>query len=80
MTDIDATFDRFVGSLRSRLASGAATYGETSFQRPARELVDEIMEELEDVCGWSLILWTRLEGLRENVDAVTAQGGDHEQS
>jgi hypothetical protein len=72
---LDADLDRFVGRLRARLVAGAATYGDASFQRPAAALVDEIQQELEDVCGWALILWVRLERLRERVDAVRVEGG-----
>jgi hypothetical protein len=66
--------DRFVARLRARLIAGAAIYGNASFTRPAPELVDEVQEELEDVCGWSLLLWIRLERLRQSVEA-TGQGG-----
>ena len=64
MTSLDPHLDQFVGRLRARLATGAATYGDRSFTRPAVELVDEIQQELEDVCGWSLLLWIRLERIR----------------
>ena len=80
MTIRDADIDRFVGRLRDRIIAGAATYADTSFQRPAADLVDEVQQELEDVCGWSLILWIRLERLRERVDAIAAEGGDREQA
>jgi hypothetical protein len=61
--------DRFVDRLRARLITGAATYDNASFTRPAPELVDEVQQELEDVCGWSLLLWIRLERLKKRVDA-----------
>ena len=76
MTPLDADLDRFVARLRTRLEAGAATYGDRSFTRPAAELVDEIQQELEDVCGWSLLLWIRLERLRGAVER-TELGGDH---
>lgn len=69
MIDINAQVDRFTERLRTRLITGAATYGDTSFTRPSPELVDEIQQELEDVCGWSLLLWIRLERLKQSVDA-----------
>jgi len=65
---VPADLDRFVARLRLRLTAGAATYGDVSFTRPAAELVDEVQQELEDVCGWSLILWLRLERLRGRVE------------
>lgn len=75
MTALDTAVDRFVARLRARLTAGAAAYGDRSFNRPAAELVDEIQQELEDVCGWSLILWIRLERLRGRVDGGRF-GGD----
>jgi hypothetical protein len=78
----DCAFDhhveRFVDRLRARLITGAATYGDASFTRPAPELVDEVQQELEDVCGWSLLLWIRLERLNQSV-AATEQGETDEQ-
>jgi len=64
----DADIDRFVARLRARLAAGAVTYGDTSFTRPAAELVHEVQQELEDVCGWSLLLWLRIDCLRGRVE------------
>ena len=76
MIPLDADLDRFVMRLRARLVAGAATYGDASFRRPAAELVNEVQQELEDVCGWSLILWIRLQRLRGRVDAVVQGGAD----
>ena len=67
--------DRFVARLRARLAAGATTYGDASFDRHAIDLVDEIQQELEDVCGWGLILWLRLDRLRGRVERFGAKGG-----
>ena len=67
---LDAALDRFVARLRARLAAGAATYGDRSFTRPAAELVDELQQKLEDVCGWGLLLWIRLDRLRGRVEAA----------
>lgn len=69
---LDAHIDRFVARLRARLDAGAATYGDISFTRPPAELVDEIQQELEDVCGWSLLLWIRLERLKAGVAELGA--------
>ncbi len=71
---IDDALDRFVERLRARLVAGAATYGNTSFTRPAAELVDEVQQELEDVCGWSLLLWIRLDRLRGHVEQLQKGG------
>ena len=73
---LDADVARFMDRLRARLAAGAATYGDTSFTRPGAELVDEVMQEIEDVCGWSLLLWIRLDRLRGAVERVMQPGGE----
>ena len=70
--DLGTGLDRFVERLRARLAAGAATYGDVSFTRPCRDLVDELQQEVEDIAGWGLILWIRLERLRGRVEAVDA--------
>ena len=73
MTSLGADLDSFVVRLRARLAAGAKTYGDISFTRPAVGLVDEIQQEIEDVAGWGLILWIRLERLRGRVGQL--EGG-----
>ena len=42
MTPLDADLDRFVQRLRARLVAGAATYGDTSFTRPAVEQHEQL--------------------------------------
>lgn len=80
MTALDAALDRFVTRLRARLVAGAATYGDASFKRPAAELVEEVMQELEDVCGWSLVLWVRLDRLSSAVQGNDDQPLRHDDS
>jgi hypothetical protein len=75
MTALDADLARFVERLRVRLDAGAKTYGNTSFTRPAADLVDEVMAEVEDICGWSLLLWIRLDRLHAQVESLSEKGG-----
>lgn len=77
MTPLDADLDRFVQRLRARLEAGAANYGDASFTRPAAELVDEIQQEVEDIAGWGLLLWIRLDRLRGAVEQHELGGGSH---
>lgn len=53
-------FPEFVANVRSRLERGKKDYGDVSFERPLQEVVDEIRQEALDLCGWSFILWARL--------------------
>jgi hypothetical protein len=65
----------FVARLRERLEVGARQYGDSSFRRPATDLLDEIQAELCDVAGWGLLLWVRIERLRERAARLDAAGG-----
>jgi len=56
-------FDGFVSAVRQRLEAGRVAYGDKSFNRPPAELVREIQAELLDVCGWSFILYQRLDAV-----------------
>ena len=75
MTALGPALTRFVDRVRARLATGAKQHGDRSLTRPPAELVSEVMEELEDVTGWSAILWARLERLRNAVERLDTQGG-----
>lgn len=65
MTELRESFNVFTRRVFARLEQGAREYGDTSLNLPAPRLLDEVQQELEDVCGWSLLLWMRLERLRE---------------
>ncbi len=58
------SFGEFAERIRARLDAGKREYGDSSFNRPRGELVDEIQQELLDVVGWSFILYSRLEKLK----------------
>ena len=57
----------FVETVRRRLDAGHREYGDASFARDPDELLAEIQEEIEDIAGWSFVLWCRLRDLREKV-------------
>ena len=58
--------DAAVGLIEQPVLAGEREYG-TSRKRPSPELVDEIMEELEDVAGWSILLWSKLRRIRDEL-------------
>lgn len=61
-------FGHFTDVLFKRLEAGEREYGDVSFQRPMGELVDEVCEELLDVCGWSFVMWCRLQERKAKCD------------
>lgn len=71
---IDADLDRFVARVRARLEVGATIYGDSTFLRPTAELVDELMQEVQDIAGWGLLLWIRLDELRGRIESVRKKG------
>jgi hypothetical protein len=52
--------DMFVEHLRARWAKGQAEYGDKSFDVPVFNTVQEILQEIEDLAGWSFILWCQV--------------------
>lgn len=55
----------FSEEIQGRLRAGAEIYGDQSLELPNVRLIREIQEELFDVCGWSFILWQKLEEVKE---------------
>lgn len=55
----------FAQRVRDRLEKGRHEYHDQSFSKHPMELLGEIQAELLDVCGWSFVLWHRVESLRE---------------
>ena len=56
-------YANFLKRVTARLEKGGQDYGDTSFSKDGPQLLEEIKQELEDVAGWSFILWTRLDKL-----------------
>lgn len=69
-----ADFYQFMAMVKGRLNAGRATYGDTSFSLPPLQLLEEIQAEILDICGWSFILWERVERLRLKSLAEVASG------
>jgi hypothetical protein len=53
----------FAARVHARLEAGAREYP-GSPDRAASALIDEIQQELEDVRGWSCVLWAKLEAIK----------------
>jgi hypothetical protein len=74
--DIHQLWDRFASKVIARLESGQEEYGDVSLTLPTERLVDEIQQELEDVAGWGLILWTRLQRCRKATARIDREASD----
>ena len=60
-------FKKFVELLDKRMKKGYKEYRDKSFNRDDKSLVEEIQEELLDVCGWSVIMFAKLEELKKKL-------------
>lgn len=74
----NALLSLFVSRVASRLQRGAATYGDSSFDKPLATTADEILQELEDVAGWAAIAWVRIKKQLAWVDESAKQLGHGE--
>ena len=68
-----AGFPLFRRKVLSRLQVGSREYGNGSFSRDPLSLLTEVKEELLDVCGWSYILFQRLERIERALSAAALQ-------
>lgn len=58
----------FADKIEKRLEVGAEEYGDKSFSNPAIKTIDDILEELMDVVGWTFILSVRVNDLRSQLE------------
>lgn len=58
-------FAEFVLRLHDKCERGAKTYGEASFDKPLPRTLDELLDELLDLSGWSWVMFVRIEALKE---------------
>ena len=73
-------FDRFQQQVRERMEMGRKEYGDRSFDAQGLELVEEIRQELLDVCGWSYILWHKLGRVEQAIKPLEQDAGQLEQA
>jgi hypothetical protein len=61
---MEKLFNDFMGMCLRRLVMGREMFGDASFHKHPDELLNEVTEELADVCCWAFILWVRVEKIR----------------
>jgi hypothetical protein len=64
---IERLWEPFTDAVRQRLVKGANEYGDTSLDLSGSALLEEVGQELLDVCGWSFILWLRIRELKSQL-------------
>ena len=57
-------------SFKARLKQGAREYGDASFSKDPLTLLNEIQQEVLDICGWAWILSERIEGIKSKIVAT----------
>lgn len=62
-----ARWPEFATRVRERLDAGRAAYGDRSFSANPARLVEEIRQELLDVCAWAFILASRLDAMESEL-------------
>lgn len=68
-------WERYTERVKARLDTGHRVYGGASTYRPSGDLLTEVQQELEDVAGWAMLLWSRLERMRQHARRIEAQHG-----
>ena len=66
-----AQFDAYMAAVRARLNEGRRSYGDSSFEIPLPQLVQEIQQELLDVTGWAFVLYSRVAELEAKVKELS---------
>lgn len=73
-------FDRFTDQLYAKMQLGHKLYGNDAFREHPLKLLSEVKEELIDISGWSIILYSRIENLEHAIaEAIkNAPRGDYD--
>jgi len=59
--------------VHARWRKGAAVYGDRSFYEPIAETCRQILEEIEDTCGWLFVAWIQARRARGDVIDLAAR-------
>lgn len=66
-TELDKLWRIFLSRVEERLKEGQRQYGDRSYTKNPDVLLNELQQEVEDIAGWGVILWIRLEAMRTQV-------------
>jgi len=64
----ETIWDNFIQQLHDKMVKGYKEYGDESFNRAPQDLIKELQAETLDLAGWGLILWARLEAMKDKLN------------
>jgi hypothetical protein len=70
----ERVWPEFSERLKAKLAKGYEEHSDWSFGIMPEVLLEEIVEEVLDICGWSLVLYSRLRAIEPVIDDL--RGGN----
>ena len=70
MADHLHRFPEFAEQVRAKLARGQVIFEDRNFSKNPVDLMHEVQEELVDVMGWSFLVWSRLQAMREALELL----------
>lgn len=73
MTDHLRHMPEFFEAVRARMMKGVLTYEDKSFSKRPEDLIEELKQEALDLAGWGFILFSRLQGMAEAIEASRDQ-------
>jgi hypothetical protein len=63
-------FPGFVAAQLRRLEKGRELYGDQSLEKTPSQVLREVREEIEDICGWSYWAWRTVTRLIKELEGV----------
>ena len=74
-TEIYRMFNRMRNEIICKLELGHRLYGDDGFDGPPSHTAKEIMEELVDINGWSVLLWNKMYHLIHKLEQLEDVAG-----
>lgn len=72
MTAIDPSLETWFERVRAKVTRGGIEHGDKSFELRCGDVVEEVLDELADVCGWSFVLHERLRRMQDTLERLDA--------
>ena len=70
----------FSEAVQKKLQAGFEEHSDWSFARTPEDLADEVIEEMLDICGWTLILYVRMKNLKRHIEEIRQESASLEKA